>query len=207
MAESLPRFWSFNRLRDAALIQSEEILWQGPFSWPGYQTTNELTAVHDSAGVYLLTFEYKDGYILRSVGITNAMRRRFSEHTRAYLSGAYTVLDVNAANNGQRHEIWHGWGYAKSHKDEFLQHKDEILKAVHHELASFRVFFAEIGDRRKRERLEFAITVNAYMSREPWGDLLDGGMSLQSRCCYEMPVEVKNRCAYRIYGLPEALEI
>ena len=207
MAESLPEFWSFNRFRDAALIEKENISWQGPFSWPGFEPINKLAVIPDIAGVYLLTFEYKDGYILRSAGHTNSMKRRFAQHKREYMSGNYTVLDVESANNGERREIWHGWSYAKAHRDEFVHHKDYILRAVENQLASYRLFITEIMDKRKRERIEFAIIQAAYVSKEPWGDLVDGGMALSGRSNCEIPFEVINICKYKIYGVPEILEI
>jgi len=40
------------------------------------------------------------------------------------LEGNYTILDVEYAKVGIRKEIWHGWGYAKRHRDEFLKHKN-----------------------------------------------------------------------------------
>lgn len=161
----------------------------------------------DIAGVYLFTFEYKDGYILRSAGNTNSMKRRFFEHTREYRSGRYTVLDVKSANMGERKEIWHGWDYAKAHQDEFLRYRDYILKSVENELASYNLFVAEIADKRKRERIEFAIVQNAYLSKEPWGDLVDGGMALKGRASYEIPIEIRNMSPYKIYGIPEMFEI
>jgi len=207
MKEPLPKFWSFNRFRDAALIETEDILWQGPFSWPGFEQINELDTIPDVAGVYLFTFEYKDGYILRSAGHTNSMKRRFSQHKREYMSGNYTVLDVKSAYNGERKEIWHGWGYAKEHKDEFLRHKDYILSSVENELASYRLFITEITDKRKQERIEFAIIQAAYISKERWGDLVDGGMALRGRANYEKPIEAKNICSHKIYGVSEIFEI
>lgn len=207
MKESLPKFWSFNRFRDAALIETEDILWQGPFSWPDFEQLNRLDTIPDVAGVYLFTFEYKDGFILRSAGHTNSMKRRFSQHRREFMSGNYTVLDVKSAINGERAEIWHGWGYARKHKDEFLHHKDYILKAVETELASYRLFITEITNRRKRERIEFAIIRDAYSSKEPWGDLVDGGMAIRGRGNYEIPIEVNNICSHKIYGISEIFEI
>jgi hypothetical protein len=207
MKEPLPKFWSFNRFKDAALIEREDVLWQGPFSWPGFEQINELDIVPDIAGVYLFTFEYKNGYILRSAGHTNSIKRRFYQHKREYMSGRYTVLDVESANNGERKEIWHGWHYAKEHKDEFLNHKDYILSSVENELASYRLFITEITDKRKQERIEFAIIRDAYFSKERWGDLVDGGMALRGRFNYEIPIEVKNICSHKIYGIPETFEI
>jgi hypothetical protein len=207
MKKSLPIFWSFNRLRDASLIKTEDILWQGPFSWTGFEKINKLKPISDIAGVYLFTFEYKDGYILRSAGVTNSIKRRFSQHRREYIKGNYTVLDIECAKIGERKEIWHGWEYAKAHHDEFLEHKDYILKSVEKELGAYRLFITEVTDKRKRERIEFAIMQSIYSSKEPWADLVDGGMALRGRSNYEIPIEVRNISSYKMYGLPEILEV
>lgn len=189
------------------MITTEDVLWQGPFSWPGFDQINNLTPIPDIAGVYLLTFAYKDGYILRGAGHTNSTKRRFSQHKREYMSGRYTVLDVQAANRGERKELWHGWEYAKTHQDEFLRHKTYILKSVENEIASYNLFITEVGDRRKRERIEFAIMQNAYLSKEPWGDLVDGQTALRGRANCEAPIAARNRCPHKIYGIPDMFEI
>lgn len=207
MTEPLPEFWSFNRWRDSTLIQVEDILWQGPFSWPGFAHINTLPPIPDLGGVYLFTFTYQDGYILRSAGHTTSMKRRFAQHKREYMAGRYTVLDVTAAKRGERKEIWHGWGYARAHPDQFLRHKEEILKAVAAELAAYHLFITEVTDHRKRERIEFAIMQAAYHSKAPWGDLVDGGMAIRGRANREIPIEARNKCAHKIYGLAEVLEI
>ena len=207
MKKSFPEFWSFNRLKDASLIKTEDVLWHGPFSWIGFEQANNLKPIPDIAGVYLFTFEYKDGYILRSVGVTNSMKRRFSQHTREYRRGNYNVLDVEYARIGIRKEIWHGWEYAKEHRDEFSRHKDYILQFVKKELKAYRIFITEVEDKRKRERIEFAIVQSVYGSKEPWADLIDGGMALRGRFNDEIPIEARNVCLYKVYGLLEKLEI
>lgn len=207
MEESLLKFYSFNRFRDASLIEAEDIVWQGPFSWPGYNQINNLVPIPNVAGVYLFTFKYKDGYILRGAGHTNSMKRRFSEHKREYMSGRYTVLDAESACRGERKEIWHGWGYAKKHQDEFLRYKDYILKSAEKELASYNLFVTEIADIRKRERIEFAVMQNAYCSKEPWSDLVDGGTALRGRATSEIPIEARTICSHKIYGIPDRFEI
>ncbi|SHK98390.1 hypothetical protein SAMN02745123_03815 [Desulforamulus aeronauticus DSM 10349] len=189
------------------MIKTEDLIWQGPFSWIGYEQINESKLIPDIAGIYLFTFEYLDGYILRSVGVTNSMKRRLAQHTREYKKGNYTLLDVEFAKNGLRKELWHGWQYAKEHQDTFLENKDVILKFAEKELISYRLFISEIADRRKRERIEAALLINAYSSKEPWHDLIDGGMALRGRYNYEIPIEVKNVCSHKLYGLPEIIEI
>ncbi len=189
------------------MIEMEDLVWQGPFSWIGYERINKLKPIPDIAGVYLFTFEYLDGYILRSVGVTNSMKRRFAQHTREYKKGNYTLLDVESAKNGVRKELWHGWQYAKEHQNEFLENKDLILEFVEKELVAYRLFISEIADRRKRERIEAAILINIYSSKEPWVDLIDDGMALRSRFNYELPIKIKNVCSYKLYGLPNIIEI
>lgn len=207
MEDSLPDFWSFNRIRDASLIKKEDIIWQGPYSWIGYEQFNKLKPIPDISGVYLFTFEYKDGYIIRSAGVTNSMKRRFKQHTREYKKGNYTVLDVESAKHGIRKEIWHGWQYAKSHQKEFSENKNTILKFVEKELKAYRIFITEIDDERKRERIEFSIIHSIYSSKEPWADLVDGGMALRGRFNREIPIKIKNVCSHKLYGLPEVMEI
>lgn len=204
---ALPEFWSFNRTRDAHLIRSETLHWRGPFSWPGHRAPQAPAEMPDGSGVYLMTFEQDDGHILRSAGVTVAMRRRLREHQRLYLRGDYTVLDVEAARAGVRREHWHGWGHAKSNPALRATHIDFIRAVARQELAAYRLFLAPEADMRRRERIEFAILHAAYASRQPWGDLVDGGMSLRGRSPDEMPVRLINACDTRVHGLPGEMEI
>ena len=207
MGKQISNFWSFNRSRDSHLIQTEEFLWEGPYSWYGFQESNKLNETPDVSGVYLFTFEYKDGFILRHAGITSSMRKRFSQHRRYYFTGKYTILDVPSARNGERLELWHGWEYEKTHQEELLANADLIKKLAVEELTHYKIFVTQIFDKRKRERLEFSIIHHAYASKEAWGDLVDRGMSLRGRFNYEMPIKAENSCNYRIYGLPKEIEI
>lgn len=203
----LPGFSSFNRSMDHELITTEGLCWEGPFSWLGYNKHNDLDDIHDVAGVYLFTFEYRDGYILRSVGVSKSIKKRISQHTREYKKGNYTILDVNSAKVGIRKEVWHGWGYAKKNIDQFNLHKDYMLSAIDDELAAYRLFTANVSDKRKRERIEFSIMHNVYGAKEPWSDLVDGGMHLIGRSNYDIPIIINNKCLHRIYGLADYLEI
>ncbi|HRI62234.1 MAG TPA: hypothetical protein PK228_20980 [Saprospiraceae bacterium] len=201
------KFWSFNRSRDASLITTESIFWQGPFSWTGFEQTNKLKPIPNVAGVYLFAFEYKDGYILCSAGISISIKKRVYQHTREFEKGNYTILDIDYAKFGERKEVWHDWQYAKTHQDEFIENKEFILNAVQKQLGAYRLFITEIEDKRKRERIEFAIMQSIYSSKEPWADLADGGMNLRGRYNSEIPIEIKNICSCRMYGLPEVLEV
>lgn len=55
--------------------------------------------------------------------------------------------------------------------------------------------------------IEAAILINAYSSKEPWADLIDGGMALRGRFNYEVPIEIKNVCSHKMYGLLGTIEI
>jgi hypothetical protein len=199
--------WSFNRLKDGENITTENKTWIGPFSWTGYENKNGLNSIPDIEGVYLFTFNFKEGFLIYAVGITNSTKRRISSHTREYKKGAYTVLNVESAEKGERVEIWHGWQYAKEHQDEFQQNKDLILSGVDKQLQSFRIFLLQESDKRKRERIEAALMQNIYFSKEPWSELADRGMFLKGRHNFEMPIIIKNIGNHKIYGLPDSIEI
>ena len=83
-----------------------DVTWSGPYAWPGFEKINVLPPLPDHGGVYLQTFEHRDGrYVLYAAGITRQrFRRRFMQHNRAYLSGDYNILDPAEACNGVRSE-------------------------------------------------------------------------------------------------------
>ena len=198
--------WSFNRLTDSSKIKKEDIIWNGPYSFPGFEEINGFDTIPDVEGVYLFTFKYKDGFLLYGAGITNSTRTRILAHRRKYKTGNYTILDVKSAEDGLRKEIWHGWQYAKENQQEFIEKKETILKGVENQLCSFRVFIAEVTDKRKRARIEASIMNYIYNSKEHWSELADRGMALKERYNSEMPIEAKNISFNKIYGLTEILE-
>lgn len=187
--------------------ETKEVEWQGPFSWIGYENKNGLDKIPDVEGIYLWTFKYKDGYLVYCAGITKSTRKRFRQHTLEYKSGNYTVFNVNEAEQGRRVEIWHGWSYARTHREEFNDRKEEILNCVEEQLKSFRVFIAQISDKRERARFEASIMNNIYCSSEPWSELADRGMALSKRWKDETPIIIKNVSDFKIYGLPTKMEI
>ena len=111
-----------------------QITWNGPYAWPTFEGQTGLQSIPKLSGLYLQTFEYKSGYIIYAAGLTRRpVPSRFKEHTQKYMNGEYNVLDINAAQQGIRKEIWHGWGYAKiqifTHKIKGLVESDFILAA------------------------------------------------------------------------------
>lgn len=185
-----------------------EASWEGPYSWPGFENDNRCPAIPRIAGVYLMTFEYQNGYLIYAAGLTRRpIRTRFREHTKKYLNGEYNVLDICAAKEGIRKEIWHGWGYARTHREEFEERQAVILEAAQKQLTGFRIFVTAIEGVRILERLEASIMANLYKQPSPICDLPDRGMQLAPRWDLEETIIVKNGCAVILHGIPALLEI
>jgi hypothetical protein len=186
-----------------------EVTWNGPYGWPGFESENNLRAIPPRPGVYLQTFQYQDGYLIYAAGITRRpVPMRFREHTRKYMNGEYNVLDIDAAQQGIRREIWHGWGYARKYREEFKKRQSIILDAVRKQLAGFCIFVADMErNPRVLERLEASIMHNLYQKPPPICDIPDRGMKLAPRWDEENKIIVKNNCTSLLYGLPVSLEI
>ena len=189
-----------------------EVGWDGPYGWPAYESENGLRPLPDRPGVYLGTFEYQGGYLIYAAGHTGKQfPRRFKQHTYKYMNGKCTVLDIAAAQQGVRCEIYHGWGHARRHPEEFEERKLEILDAVRKQLTGFRIFVTDAGDMRietrVRERLEAAIMDHLYEQPSPICDIPDRGMNLRRRRDSENPIIVRNNCADLLHGLPASLKI
>ena len=183
--------------------------WNGPYCWPAFEDPTGLKPIPKLPGLYLQTFEYKSGYMIYAAGLTRRpVPARFKEHTRKYMNGEYNVLDINAAQQGIRKEIWHGWDYAKEHRAEFDERKLEIIDAVQNELEGFRIFVADVGEEpRILERLEASIMENLYHQPSPFCDIPDKGMFLSPRWESEEPIVIESDCLVTIHGLPRRLEI
>ena len=180
-----------------------EIVWTGPYGWPQFEVESDLHPIPKRPGVYLQTVEYQDGYLIYAAGLTRrSIPKRFREHTRKYMSGDYSVLDVAAMQQGVRREIWHGWGWSPEKRAEFEDRKSTILDAVRKQLAGFRIFVADVGVQpRILERLEAAIMSSLYKQPVPFSDIPDKGMMLAPRWKSEAPIIVNNQCAVILYGL------
>lgn len=183
--------------------------WRGPYSWPSFEAENKLDSIPKISGAYLWAFDYMDGYLIYAAGITRRpIPSRFREHTHKYLNGEYTILDISEVRKGIRGEIWHGWGYAREHRDEFERNKIAIQEAARAQLADFRVFVASItSEGRVLERLEASIMNCLYKMPPPLCNIPDKGMQLAPRWDSENTIVVKNEMLYRLHGLPEVLEI
>jgi len=191
------------------VMQEIHSYWDGPYSWPGFEGENRLSWLPKIAGVYLQTFEYQNGYLIYCAGLTRRPAPvRFKEHARNYMNGEYTVLDVDAARRGVRREIWHGWGYARAHRDEFEERKIEIQSAVKRQLTDFRLFISKLdASGRILERAEASIMNHLSQQKPPYCTIPDKGMMLAPRWREEPPLLMVNHSQVKLHALHNVIEI
>jgi hypothetical protein len=199
------------------MISKEEIkvIWQGPYAWPKFES-DSITSFDlvpgDACGIYLWTIEYCDGYLIYAAGITRRpFQKRFNEHTRAYLSGIYTVFDVGMLQQGIRTELWHGFWMKKRSPEkqkEYESRSYEIIDCARKQLSTFRIFLARIDPApRILERLEASIMNALYETVGPISEIPDRGMMLAPRWENERPIIARNITSAKLYGLPKCLTI
>ena len=139
------------------------------------------------------------------------MSARLREHTRNYMTGVYTILDVEALQRAVRTERWHGLWYksrTEERKAEYDARKTELAQAATAQLRGFRIFTANVGtEPRILERLEAAIMKCLYAQAQPLRDIPDRGMMLAPRRAAEEPIEVALACPHLLHGLPRELQI
>jgi hypothetical protein len=177
---------------------------EGPYGWPKFEgSLSKLPAV---PGVYLMTFEYRDGFLPYGFGITRRpMRQRFLEHTRKYVSGDYNILDVEAAQQGIRNVVWKGWGWTPEKRAEFEARRSEIVLLAQQQISATHIFVMRIGaNSRLMERMEGALGNHFYQNENT---LCDRGMFLALLWKTEVPFLATFRCDSVLYELPPQLEI
>lgn len=176
----------------------------GPFGWPKHE--NSLPALLDVPGVYLTTVRYRDGFLPYGVGITRRpARKRFVEHSRAYVKGEYNILDVDSAQQGIREVLWKGWGWTPEKRADFENRQSEIVTYARNQMLATCIFIVEMGVLpRLLERMEAAIANHFYTQQDI---LFDRGMLLMPRWETEEPVIAELQTACRLYGLPDVIEI
>ena len=190
-------------------MRRDHITWLGPFAWPSFEEKTQLPSVPPVPGIYLLTFPFRDGFLLYAAGITRrSVLVRLREHKKKYWSGDYTILDVEHASRGERIEHWHGWGWTEEKRTEYLARQPELHDRAAQQLENFRVFVAgPLVEPRLLERIEAATMSAIYASEKPICDLADRGMHLSRRRSSEEPVELTNHSKVKLYGLPSTLVV
>jgi hypothetical protein len=194
-----------------------ELRWEGPFGWPRHGVHAYGQSLHDagiasSGGVYLWSIEHNGGYLIYAAGITRRpFAKRFREHTRCYLNGVYTILDVPSLKECVRTEIWHGFWFKKrsvEKQNEYEQRADEIRGAARELLANYRVFVAPVSPLgRLLERTEAAIMNALYAAPGPAALIPDRGMALAPRRHDEQPILARNIASVLLHSLPDVFEV
>jgi hypothetical protein len=189
-----------------------EVIWRGPYAWPGTESPGQ-ESIPKEPGVYLLTVEYQDGYLIYAAGITSRpIAKRLREHTREYQNGVYNVLDIDAMRNGERKEVWHGfWMKPRSSEriEEFNARREEIVAIARRQMQGFRVFVCAVPAEggRVKARIEAAIMSHLYTQPPPYNAVPDKGMFLAPRRVSESPITLRSRCSAKLHCLPGVLVI
>lgn len=94
---------------------SIEIKWTGPYGWPGFESENELPSIPGIPGIYLWTFEYKDGYVIY---VDTIGQQRIFQWIICFEEGSknptkeselFHRLDLNYQQNGSEFFIRNGF--------------------------------------------------------------------------------------------------
>lgn len=204
-------------MRPSERIVSIELVWRGPFGWPGARNEVHVRDLGDSkfadhCCLYLWTVNYEAGFLVYAAGYTNRpFRVRFREHTRAYRSGVYTIFDASILKRGRREVVWPGFWFGRrsvSAEREYAERESEIRIAADRLLDAYRVFVASVeASQRVLQRIEAAIMNALYLASGVVGEIPDRGMALTPRRDSEDPIWVHNSCEQLIYGLPEQFQV
>lgn len=191
-------------------------MWNGPLTWPGIDPKNDLKPLNDNAvcyqcGIYLWTVEHTDGFLIYAAGLTRRpFIERFREHTRAYMSGVYTIFDVPSLKKGLRKKIWRGFWFSNrpiEKQNEYNNRCEEIRSATEQLLSSYRVFVAPVDPvPRLLERIEAAIMNTLYCTEGAASIIPDRGMALSPRWRNEKPIIVQSIAPVKFHGLPTEFE-
>lgn len=186
------------------MVEIHKINWQGSFSFPSFEQYNKLPSAPSYLGVYLLTVDYNDGFLIYSVGMTTiSIYKRLQQHKRCYLKGDYNILDIKMMQQGIRKSLWQGWGWSDEKLIKWNQNKENLENLAREQLKGFRVFTAGIDlDKRRLQRLEAKIMNSLYRAEHPFSDLPDKSMNLLPKRDDEEPILIQNICDKAIFGLP-----
>ncbi len=197
----------FNRLRDSKKISKLILNWDGPYCLKGFEDASNLNVCPDIEGVYIFCIKYNNGYVLESAGHTKSTKKRLAQHLYNFKVGKYTILDSNDLDNLIRTEVWHGWSDYNKYKEHFIKNKTYYISELNKFLSKLGIFIYKNCDKRIRERIEAAIMIDSYYSKEVWSDITPRWMQLRGRLNEEIPISAKNIFNSKIYGINQELEI
>ena len=218
-------------------MDRKSITWEGPYAWPNFENAEgneKLKTLPEVEGVYTFTFELEDGYVAFWPGYSGTIKTRMDQHRRdKFEKGEYHVFDLEYALKGKRKDIW-PWKGNETNPTGF---GSEMQEAVKKQLAATRIFIAKItneeisnvqvygndNDRKRKrfgKRLESAFINHLDKETAYWSDLMykrnkeigETGMQREDPIWKEekygeAPIEIKNICEYKIYGLPEIFKL
>ncbi len=192
-----------------------EIDMSGPYSWLPSPSNSDPpflgSAAAKLAGVYLWTVPRPDGLLVYAAGYTTrSFAGRVRAHTKNYLSGRYTILNVGELLQGRRKEIWHGLFYKKASAtrlDEYHQRATELEARAREQLQTFRiVLLPMVTEERMMRRVEAAVMHALYAAQAALAAIPDRGMSLAPRWKSEAPVRIRLRSGPLLLGLPREFD-
>jgi hypothetical protein len=192
------------------MLAGEELVWWGPLAWVGpVEHTVHGSRWVNEPGVYLWTIPTGPSFTVYYVGETGrSFGERFTEHTRAYLGGEYSVWEPEDFLQKRKVEVWGGlWRpERRALMGEFLANLDRLTPRIAELLKAYRVFVAPMrGSERMRERMEAAI-IRAIKLSDPHA-LLDENLRYRPRLPSEDPVTYEMRIPVPIEGLPARFQI
>ena len=205
------------RKRENDISDVIEVLWEGPFGWPSVFFNREdavrldETSLGSNCGLYLWTVEHCGGYLIYAVGITRRpFLKRFQEHTRAYLSGIYTIFEAASLKMGIRKILWPGFWFKQrspEKQEKYKERSEELRLAATELLTNYRIFVASVEPvPRLLERIEAAIMNCLYNAEGPASVVPDRGMALSPRWSDERPVVIRSIAPVFFHGLPEKFD-
>lgn len=199
------------------MINEYHVNFTGPFSWLGHEGTTSIFDAPEGKkfGIYLWTvrLEEEDGELVYYVGKTNrSFSKRMREHFKEHLAGFYHVYSPEEFRKGKRNPepVWGGM-YLR-YKTPSIVELSKIYPTISSQIidlaSTYRFFIAQMNaERRILERIECALY--RHLQRQPGkiGEFQESGLNYRSRLTTEQPEMALFRCASKILGLPESLEI
>lgn len=92
-------------------------------------------------------------------------------------------------------EIWHGWGYARAHRDEFEFRRHEIIAAARKMMSHLCIFVADVSIKPR------------ILEPQLLCDMPDRGTQLAPRWPSEPVITVVNQYPTKIHGLNKSFDI
>jgi len=192
------------------MLAGEELAFRGPYEWVGpLERTVYGSGWINEPGVYVWTIPIGGVFAVYYVGETGrSFADRFAEHTRAYLSGEYTVWEPEDFLQKRKVEVWGGLWKPERRQlfGEYLANYERITTRTTELLKAYRIFIAPYrGSERVRERAAAAI-IKALRMAGPH-PFLDENVRFRPRLASESPVTVEMTWPAPVEGVPVRCQV